>query len=229
MIKVLIAEDHHLVRKGLVALLRDLEDIEVIGEAATGAEAVDLAAKLRPDVVVMDIAMPRLDGTQAARQIISSKESPPVVMLSIHTDSVLIQQLIRQGIKGYLLKKSAPEELALAIRSAYQRELYLSPLICDSVVNDMMTNPAEEESSRRSDLLTPREREVLQLIAEGYTNNAVADTLTISVKTVEKHRANLMAKLEVQGLAELIRVAMLQGLIFSDLLETTAQFRSQEP
>jgi DNA-binding NarL/FixJ family response regulator len=221
MIKVLIAEDHHLVRTGLVALLHDIQDIEVIGEAATGAEAVDLADKLRPDVVVMDIAMPRLDGTQAAGQIIASDASPPVVMLSIHSDPVLIRQLVRQGIKGYLLKKSAPEELALAIRSASQRELYLSPLICDSVMNEMIINPADQEARKRSDLLTPREREVLQLIAEGYTNNAVAGTLNISVKTVEKHRANLMAKLEVQGLAELIRVAFLQGLVFSDLLEET--------
>ena len=202
-----------------MALLRDLDDVEVIGEAATGAEAVDLAAKLRPDVVVMDIAMPRLDGTQAARQIIASKESPPVVMLSIHADSVLIRQLVSDGIKGYLLKKSAPEELALAIRSASQRELYLSPLICDSVMSEMIVHQNGDAPRKRSDLLTPREREVLQLIAEGFTNNAIADTLNISVKTVEKHRANLMAKLDVQGLAELIRVAFLQGLIFSDLLE----------
>jgi DNA-binding NarL/FixJ family response regulator len=219
MIKVLIAEDHHLVRSGLVAMLRDLDDVEVIGEAATGADAVDMAAKLRPDVVVMDIAMPRLDGTQAARQIIASKDSPPVVMLSIHADSVLIRQLVSDGIKGYLLKKSAPEELALAIRSASQRELYLSPLICDSVMSEMLGHQNGDAPRKRSDLLTPREREVLQLIAEGFTNNAVAETLNISVKTVEKHRANLMAKLDVQGLAELIRVAFLQGLIFSDLME----------
>jgi DNA-binding NarL/FixJ family response regulator len=223
MIKVLIAEDHHLVRKGLVALLKNLDDIEVVGEAGNGVEAVELAASLKPDVVVMDIAMPRLDGTQAARQIISSASSPPVVMLSVHADSVLIQQLVRQGIKGYLLKKSAPEELVLAIRSASQRELYLSPLICDTVMTDMMTQKVDGDSRKRGDMLTPREREVLQLIAEGYTNNAVAETLSISVKTVEKHRANLMAKLDVQGLAELIRVAFLQGLIFSDLMDPTSQ------
>ncbi len=223
MIKVLIADDHHLVRNGLVALLKNMEEVEVVGEASNGLEAVAMAAELRPDVVVMDIAMPRLDGTQAARQIISSADAPAVVMLSVHSDPVLIQQLIRSGVKGYLLKKSAPEELALAVRSASQRELYLSPLIADSVMHDMMNHKVDDTARSRADSLTPREREVLQLIAEGRTNNAIAEMLTISVKTVEKHRANLMAKLGVQGLAELIRVAFLQGLIFSDLLEKPVQ------
>ncbi|HUF39164.1 MAG TPA: response regulator transcription factor [Anaerolineales bacterium] len=221
MIKVLIADDHHLVRNGLAALLQKLDDIVVVGEASDGVEAVDKCAELRPDVVVMDIAMPRLDGSQAARKIISSGDPPAVVMLSIHTDPVLIQQLVRTGVKGYLLKKSAPEELALAVRSASQRKLYLSPLIADSVLDGLINRPSGESPRKRADLLTAREREVLQLIAEGNTNHAIANTLKISVKTVEKHRANLMAKLEVQGMAELIRVAFLQGLIFSDLFEQT--------
>jgi DNA-binding NarL/FixJ family response regulator len=216
MIRVVIADDHHLVRQGIRALLEKTDDIAVIGEAATGQEAVELAETLKPEVVVMDISMPRLDGVQASERILALDLPTEVVILSMHSDTVLAQQLLRQGVKGYLLKDSIAEELALALRSASQGRLYLSPAISDSVMTALMTTSEDEPPESAAELLTPREREVLQLIAEGYTNNAMAETLTISVKTVEKHRANLMAKLAVHDLPTLIREAIKHGLIYME-------------
>jgi DNA-binding NarL/FixJ family response regulator len=213
MIDVVIADDHHLVRKGIRALLESAADIRVVGEAATGQEAVELSEKLKPHVVVMDLSMPRLDGAQASERILALSLPTQVVILSMHSDAVLAQQLLRLGVKGYLLKHSIAEELPLAVRSACQGRVYLSPAISDSLLNTLMT-PSAETAENPADLLSSREREVLQLIAEGYTNNAIAEALTISVKTVEKHRANLMAKLEVHDLAGLIRAAIRHGLIF---------------
>lgn len=212
MIRVIIADDHHLVRQGIKALLQSCDDIEVIGEAATGHEAIELARELEPHVVVMDIAMPRMDGSQASEQILDLGKHIEVVILSMHSDALLAQQLLRQGVKGYLLKNSIGEELPMAVRSASQGQLYLSPAISDSVLTTLMS-PGETAESP-SDLLTPREREVLQLIAEGHTNSAIADILTISVKTVEKHRASLMSKLDVHDLPSLMRVSIKHGLVF---------------
>lgn len=216
MIRVIIADDHHLVRQGIRALLENASDIEVIGEASTGHEAIELAEELAPDVVVMDISMPRMDGTQATERILSLDSQTEVIILSMHSDTTLVQQLLRLGVKGYLLKRSITEELLLAIRSASKGETYLSPTISDSVMSILMSPQTGDAPSGPASLLSPREREVLQLIAEGYTNNAIAKTLTISVKTVEKHRANLMTKLEVNDLPGLIRTAIKHGLIFLD-------------
>lgn len=216
MIRVIIADDHHLVRQGIRALLENAEDITVIEEAATGQEAVDLTEKLKPDVVVMDISMPRLDGTQATERILSLNLPTQIVILSMHSDTPLVQHLLRRGVKGYLLKRSITEELLLAVRAANRGEIYLSPAISDSVLTMLMSPPKGDEREKPTSLLSPREREVLQLIAEGHTNNAIAEILTISVKTVEKHRANLMDKLEVHDLAGLIRKAIQHGFIFLD-------------
>lgn len=216
MIRVVIADDHHLVREGICRLIESVKDIEVIGEAATGREAVDLVQSLQPEVVIMDIGMPRLDGGQATEQILSLKLPTQVVILSMYSDPVLAQQLLRQGAKGYLLKDSLAEELPLAIRAAFQGKMYLSPAISDSVLTKLMNPQSEEIPDDLGDLLTPREREVLQLVAEGYTNRAIAEELTISVKTVEKHRANVMSKLEASDLPTLIRTAMKYGLIFPE-------------
>lgn len=214
MIDVIIADDHHLVRKGIRALLESVPDIRVVGEAATGQEAVELAEKHRPHVAVMDISMPRLDGAQATERILSLNLQTQIVILSMHSDSILAQQLLRQGVKGYLLKHSIADELPLAIRAASQGQVYLSPAISESVLTTLMTPGVRDIPEEAGELLSAREREVLQLIAEGYTNNAIADALTISVKTVEKHRANLMAKLDVHDLPGLIRTAIKHGLIF---------------
>lgn len=214
MIRVIIADDHHLVREGIRSLLEKSGDIDVVGEAATGEEAVNLAQELDPHVVIMDIAMPRMDGSQASEKILAMDKPIEIVVLSMHSDSVLAQQLLRQGIKGYLLKDSIAEELPMAVRSASQGKLYLSPAISDSVMTTLMNAPGDDVPEGPADLLTPREREVLQLVAEGHTNNAIAEILTISVKTVEKHRASVMSKLDVHDLPSLIRKSIKHGLVF---------------
>ena len=214
MIRVVIADDHHLVRQGLRALLEHHADVEVVGEAATGYEAVEQATKLQPDVVVMDLSMPRLDGVQAATRILDMGGATQIVIVSMHADTTIIYTLVKRGIKGYLLKDALADELMLAIRSAAGGKLYLSPTISESVMNMLMSPP--REGNVDDNPLTAREREVLQLIAEGHTNSSIANTLTISVKTVEKHRANIMTKLEADDLATLIRVAIRRGYIFVD-------------
>lgn len=216
MIRVVIADDHNLVRQGLRALLENSGEVQVVGEASTGLEAIELTERHKPDIVVMDLSMPRLSGAQAAERIVALNLPTRIVILSMHADTALVQQLLRRGVKGYLLKDAVTEELILAVRSAYQGKVYLSPTVSDSVMNLLMSPPPENVHSV-ADLLSPREREVLQLIAEGHTNLSIADALGISVKTVEKHRANLMAKLEVNDIASLIRVSIKHGLILVDL------------
>ncbi len=212
MIRVVIADDHHLVRQGLRALLENSREVEVVGEASTGYEAVELAEKFQPDVIVMDLSMPRLDGVQAATRILDLRSPTEVVVVSMHADTAIVQNLVRRGVKGYLLKDALATELMFAIRSASAGKLYLSPTISEAVMNMLMTPSGEDVVVE----LTPREREVLQLVAEGHTNTAIANILSISVKTVEKHRANLMNKLEADDLATLIRVAIKRRLIFMD-------------
>ncbi|MBP8947997.1 MAG: response regulator transcription factor [Candidatus Promineofilum sp.] len=212
MIRVVIADDHHLVRQGLRALLENSREVEVIGEASTGYEAVELAEKLQPDVIVMDLSMPRLDGVQAATRILDLRSPTEIVVVSMHADTAIVQNLVRRGVKGYLLKDALATELMFAIRSASAGKLYLSPTISEAVMNMLMTPSGTDVVVE----LTPREREVLQLVAEGHTNTSIANILSISVKTVEKHRANLMNKLEADDLATLIRVAIKRRLIFTD-------------
>jgi DNA-binding NarL/FixJ family response regulator len=215
MLKVVIADDHQLVRQGLRALLENNRDVEVIGEAGTGYEAVERVESLKPDVIVMDLSMPQLDGVQAASRILELDVPTQVVIVSMHADTTIIHNLVRRGIKGYLLKNALADELILAIRSASAGKLYLSPTISEAVMN-MLIAPVHEQAGDGTDPLTPREREVLQLVAEGHTNASIANQLTISVKTVEKHRANLMSKLGVEDLATLIRIAIIRGYIFLD-------------
>jgi DNA-binding NarL/FixJ family response regulator len=196
----------------LRALLENSHEVEVIGEASTGFEAVEQVEKLQPDVVVMDLSMPRLDGVQAATRILELKSRTEVVIVSMHSDTAIVQNLVRRGVKGYLLKDALATELMFAIRSASAGKLYLSPTISEAVMNMLMTPSGEDVVVD----LTPREREVLQLVAEGHTNTSIANVLNISVKTVEKHRANLMNKMEADDLATLIRVAIKRHLIFMD-------------
>jgi DNA-binding NarL/FixJ family response regulator len=214
MIQVIIAEDHHLVRQGIRAILEKTEDIEVIGEAEDGQEAVTLVEKLKPDVVVMDLAMPRLNGTQALEKIQALGLETKVVILSMYSDTIMVRQALKTGAKGYLLKRSVTEELLLAIRAATRGEIYLSPPVSKAFINDALilhTNQVTE-----LDLLSPREREVMQLIAEGYTNNAIAQILKISSKTVEKHRTSIMTKLNIHDTAGLVRAAIKFGLVSLD-------------
>jgi DNA-binding NarL/FixJ family response regulator len=215
-IRVIIADDHHLVRQGIRALLEKADDIKVVGEAADGQEAVELVERLAPQVLVMDIAMPRLDGSQAVGRVRALGTATQVVILSMYSDETLVRQALRNGAKGYLLKRSVKEELLLAIRAASRGEIYLSPAISGSIVAEFLTLHTDADASSPFERLTPREHEVLQLISEGHTNSAIAQILTISVKTVEKHRANLMSKLNVHDLAGLIRAAIKHGLILLD-------------
>ena len=214
MIRVVLAEDHHLMRQGIHALLERAHDIQVVGEAADGREAIELVQRLATDVLVMDIAMPRLDGIQATQKLRTLGLPTQVVILSMHSDETLVRQALRRGARGYLLKVSATEELLLAIRAAVRGEIYLSPAISASLLDELWISQGDCDERRPLDLLTPREREVLQLIVEGHTNAAIAHELQVSVKTVEKHRGKLMAKLNVHEVAGLVCVAIRQGLVF---------------
>lgn len=216
MICVVIAEDHHLVRQGIRALLDQVDDIEIVGEAEHGRQAVELAQRLTPDVLLMDIAMPRLNGIEATHRIRTLAPETQVVILSMYSDENLVRRALQHGARGYLLKRSLTEELLMAVRAANRGEIYLSPAVSESVVSDLLSGVSEPEAGDPIERLTPREREVLQLVAEGHTNQQMAHLMNISVKTVEKHRANVMSKLGVHDVAGLTRLAIKYGVIFVD-------------
>ena len=216
MIRVVLVDDHHLVRQGIRALLEKAHDIEVVGEAADGREAVELVERMAPDVLVLDIAMPRLNGIQALERLRGLAVATQVVILSLYSDEATVRRALQSGARGYLLKRSVTEELLLAIRAAHRGGIYLSPSISQSLVADSLKGGADAEPDSPFDRLTPREREVLQLVADGRSNAAIARLLQVSERTVEKHRANLMAKLNVQDLPGLVRMAIKHRLIFLD-------------
>jgi len=215
-IRVVLADDHHLVRQGIGALLERAGDIQVVGEAADGREAVELIQRVAADVLVMDIAMPRLDGIQATERVRALGVATRVVILSMHSDETLVRQALRRGARGYVLKGAVREELLLAIRAAMRGDIYLSPAISASLLDELLVDQVDGDERGPLELLTPREREVLQLIVEGHTNTAMAHELQVSVKTVQRHRANLMAKLNVHDLAGLVRMAITQSLVIVD-------------
>ena len=206
MIRVVIADDHQIVHKGIQALLQGVDDIQVIGTAVDGDEAIELVKRLSPDVLLMDLAMPRLNGMQALEQMRARKISVPVVVFSVRGDESRVRHALRLGARGYVLKRSVPDEIVAAIRAVSQGGAYLSPTISESVVSSLDTASPFEQ-------LTPREREVLSLVAEGLTSAQIAGKLCISLKTAVKHRANLMSKLDVHDVAGLIREAAKHGLI----------------
>jgi DNA-binding NarL/FixJ family response regulator len=213
MIKVVLADDHQIVRHGLRSLLSAEPDIEVVGEADNGRAVIRLVQELSPQVVIMDISMPDLNGIEATRQILSDFSGVKVIALSMHSDSLFVLNMFKAGASGYLLKDCALEELVKAVRTVMNRKVYLSPSISDIVVKDFVIGWSPEESSSSAySILTPREREVLQLMAEGKTTNQIAESLCISVKTVEAHRKQLMTKLDIHSVAELTKYAIRQGL-----------------
>ena len=213
-IRVLLADDHHLVRQGIRALLEKAGDMEVVGEAADGEEAHRLVVRLDPHVLVADIAMPRLDGLQLVERIRSLRAATRTVVLSMYADEALVRQALRKGASGYVLKHAVTEELLLAIRAAHRGDIYLSPGISRGLLSDLLNAKDGAQPASPSERLTPREREVLQLIAEGHTNASIAQLMQVSTKTVEKHRSNLMSKLEVHDLAGLMRLAIKHRLVF---------------
>lgn len=181
-----------------------------------GEQAIEMTERLAPDVLVIDIGMPRLNGIQAIERVRALDLNTQAIVLSMHSDETLVRQALRNGAKGYLLKRSVTEELLLAVRAASQGETYLSPGISEILLGDYLTLQSGAQGPSAFEQLTPREREVLQLIAEGHTNMSIAQILDVSVKTVEKHRANLMNKLDTHEVAGLTRIALKHGLIFLD-------------
>ena len=212
MIRILLVEDHSMVRAGLRALLERASDINIVGEASNGQEAIEMAMELRPDVLVMDIMMPRLNGIQAAEQIRGMKLPVSILLLSMYSDEGLVHQALQSGVKDYVLKTSVSEELLWAIRAVARGETYLSTVI-SSIVMESSFHPHALQTDDPLSLLSPREKEILQLIAEEHTSGEIGKLLFISEKTVEKHRANLMEKLHVRNLAGLVRLAIKYGLI----------------
>jgi two-component system response regulator NreC len=211
MIKIILADDHQIVRHGLRSLLSSEPDMEVIGEADNGRAVVKLVQEKSPDVVIMDISMPDLNGIEATRQILNERPGIKIIALSMHSDSLFVLNMFKAGASGYLLKDCALEELVKAVRTVLSRKIYLSPGISDIVIKDFVIGWSPSESSAYS-ILTTREREVLQLMAEGKSTNQIAESLCVSVKTVEAHRKQLMNKLDIHSVAELTKYAIRQGL-----------------
>lgn len=216
MIRVALADDHHLVRQGIRLLLEKADDMEVVGEAADGKNAIQIVTQLVPDVVILDVAMPILNGIEVTEQIRSLKLSTHVIILSMYDDETLVRRALQHGATGYLLKRSVSEELILAVRAASRNEAYLSPSISNVILTNFLSSNESMSLEEPLDKLSPRERQILQLLAEGYTNSSIAQHLSLSSKTVEKHRANVMLKLNVQDIAGLIRKAIKYGVIFPD-------------
>ena len=208
MIRVLLADDHAMVRKGFRLILEAQPDMEIAGEAGNGREAVELAEKLHPDVIVMDVAMPELNGIEATRRLAASSPHTRVLALSMHKDSVYVREILRAGARGYLLKDSIDTDLINAVRAVAKGDGYISPGVSDAVLSDYrrhVTDPL--------DLLTSREREVLQMIAESKTNKEIAVALNLSVYTIDAHRGKIMEKLNLHSTGELVRFAVRHGLI----------------
>lgn len=212
-IKILLAEDHEIVREGFRSLLEKQEDMEVIAEASDGLTAVRLVRELSPHIVVMDVAMPELNGIEATRQIRSMYPLVKIVALSIHSQNRYVEEMMKAGASGYLLKNCAFQELTQAIRAVMEDKTYLSPKVARVVV-EQVTN-GEEKLTRKTPIsLSAREREVLQLLAEGNSSKAIAARLHVSVRTVDAHRQNIMDKLKIHSVAELTKYAIREGITF---------------
>jgi two-component system, NarL family, response regulator NreC len=210
-IKIVIADDHKIMREGLKSLIEKQPDMEVAAEAQDGLAVTKLARKLVPQVIIMDIGMPEMNGIDATRQIISENKEIKIIALSMHSDRRFVLEMLKAGASGYLLKDSAFEELVNAVHTVMSGQSYLSPRITDIVVKEYLYNMPKSESTVFT-VLTGREREVLQLLAEGKSTKQIAATLNLSVKTVETHRQQIMDKLEIRTVAELTKYAIREGL-----------------
>ena len=207
-IRILLADDHAVVRQGFKMILAAQPDMEIVGEAGNGREAVEMAEHLHPDVAVIDVAMPELNGIEATRRMGESTPRTRVLALSMHKDSVYVREILRAGARGYLLKDQIASDLIAAVRAVARGEGYISPAVSDAVLNDYRRHVSDP-----IDLLTSREREVLQMIAEGKTNKEIATVLDLSVYTIDAHRGRIMEKLNLHSVNELVRFAVRNGLI----------------
>lgn len=210
-IKILIADDHKIVREGIRALIEKQPGMEVVGEAEHGRTAMELVQKLSPEVVIMDVAMPDLNGIEATRQIVAKVSNIKIIALSMHSDRRFVVEMLKAGATGYLLKDCAFEELTHAIRAVVVNRIYLSPKINDIVIKEFVRLFPETELSVFS-VLTPRQRQVLQLLSEGKSTSQIASHLQVSVKTVETYRQQIMDKLDIHSVAELTKYAIREGL-----------------
>ncbi|MGG6241892.1 response regulator [Nodosilinea sp. AN01ver1] len=210
-IQLVIADNHALVRAGFRSLVEDIDGVEVVGEAENGREALQLVETLNPQIVLMDIAMPEMNGLEATARITREFPQVRVLILSMHANEEYVYQALRSGASGYLLKDSGTEELDLALRAIARGETYLCPAISKYVISDYVKRLGQDQNPL--DQITPRQREILQLIAEGKSTKDIADILYISTKTVETHRAQLMARLDIHDIAGLVRYAIRMGLV----------------
>lgn len=211
-IRVLIADDHAMLRDGLHALLDMYPDVEVVGKAEDGLEAVEKVVALKPDVVLMDIAMPRLGGLEATLELRQRRQPAKVLVLTQYDNKEYVLQMLKAGAAGYILKKAAGTELVSAIRAVHAGESFLHPSAATAVVEGYLGHGSEDEDERRLDQMSDREKEVLKLLAEGHSNRQIADLLSLSVKTVMSHRASIMDKLDIHNRTELVKFAIRAGL-----------------
>lgn len=212
-IKVLVADDHAIVREGVRMILGQEPDIEVVGEAGDGQQALDLVATVHPQVVIMDISMPGVGGIEATQRLKATHPEVQVLALTMHEDETYVFQLLRAGAAGYVLKRAAAQDLVQAVRAAARGEAFLYPSIARKVVEDYLKRVESGEERERYDGLTTREKEILTLIAQGLSNQQIAEKLFISIKTVQTHRAHILEKLGLHDRTELVRYAIRKGLI----------------
>jgi two-component system response regulator NreC len=212
-VRILVADDHTIIRRGLRALLERHSDFEVIGEASDGISAVALAEETRPDVVILDIGMPRLNGIEASRQICSAKPAPQIVVLSMHSDEGYVLRALKAGARAFLLKDSDEADIIGAVRAVASGKAYFSPEISRILAEDYVRDLRQRGVEDSYELLSPREREILQLLAEGKNNKDIAALLNLSPHTVDTHRNNILQKLHLHSLAELILYAVRKGVI----------------
>ena len=210
-IRILLADDHEIMCQGLRALLRKYDDMEIIGQAADGRIAIEMVRKLSPDVVIMDISMPNLNGIEATRQMLRERPDVKVLALSTHSDRSMVAKMLKAGALGYMIKDSTFTELVTGIRTICDNQTYLCPQVSKVVLNDYVGMLSDPNRST-GDILTTREREVLQLVAEGLTTKRIAAKLHIGTKTVDAHRGHIMEKLDIHNMAGLTKYALREGL-----------------
>jgi two-component system, NarL family, response regulator NreC len=213
LLRILIADDHPFMRTGLRHVLEEHSEFRIVGEASDGREAVEIAQKEKPDVAILDIGMPNLNGIEAARQICDSIPSTAIVILSMHSDEAYVLRALKAGARAYLLKQSAEADLIAAVKAVSQGKSFFSPAVSQMLLEDYLRQIRDRDVEDSYELLTPREREILQMVAEGKSNKDMANQLNLSVYTVETHRGNLMEKLSLHTIPELILYAVRKGVI----------------